>query len=423
MSRFLYTIREGAAFFRMVFSAGARSVRENSGLATMSVVLAFALWILVTDAENPTQERVLPVDIPVETVNLPDDVAVAGELQPVRLRVKVAEDVFDSLTEADFEATVDLEGLTVGEYELPVEVRTLTSRGGLRIETVLPERITVVLAQLTGKTVPVEVESIGEPPSGYTMSAPEPDDREVFVSGPQDAVDRVSGVIAEIDVDGKTETVDQAVRLSARDSRGILVQGVDLEPAVTQVRVEIEQQKFSRSVSVSPQLTGSPADGYNVVGVSVNPPVVTIRGDKVFIEGTVSVPTKPLGLQGATGDLVRTVSLDLPPGAELTGGVPVVTVTVTIAPAQGVMQFVVPLSATGLAGDLSIAGALPSVTVTLQGDLPALRELAPNDIAARVDLDGKDAGKHRLAVLVTVAEGIAVQSSTPAEVEIVLEKR
>jgi len=423
MGQLMKAVQESAAFLVKAFRAAAGSVSDNSGLAVMSVVLAFALWILVTDAENPTQERVLPVDIQVQPVNLPPDVALARELQTVRLRVKVAEDVFGSLTEADFEATMDLEGLTVGEYDLPVEVRTLTSRGGLRIEDVLPERINVQLAQLTGKGVPVVVEVNGQPPSGYSMSEPKADDAEVFVTGPQELVDQVTQATATIEVEGKTEEIDQAVRLTARDGRGVLVKGVELDPAFTQVQIEVEQQKYTRSVSVSPQLTGSPADGYNVVGVSVNPPLVTIRGDEAFIQGTVSVPTKPVGLQGADADIVRTVSLDLPSGAEVTGGVPVVTVTVKIEPARGVMQFSVPLSATGLSDDLSIAGALPTVTVTLLGDLPALRELTPNDIGARVDVGGADAGRHRLTVLVTAPEGIAVQSVAPAEVEVLLEKR
>jgi len=101
MGQLMKAVQESAAFLVKAFRAAAGSVSDNSGLAVMSVVLAFALWILVTDAENPTQERVLPVDIQVQPVNLPPDVALARELQTVRLRVKVAEDVCGRLTEAD----------------------------------------------------------------------------------------------------------------------------------------------------------------------------------------------------------------------------------------------------------------------------------------------------------------------------------
>src|SRR3990170_4684793 len=113
--------QEGGLFLLALVKPAARSVRENVGLAALSVVLAFALWIFVTDTENPTRTGVLPLDLTVEPVNVPADVALADELVTVRVRVRVAEDVWDSLTAADFEATVDLDGLSAGIYDLPVE--------------------------------------------------------------------------------------------------------------------------------------------------------------------------------------------------------------------------------------------------------------------------------------------------------------
>jgi len=351
------------------------------------------------------------------------DVAVADPLKPVRVRVRVAEDVFDSLTAADFEATVDLDGLTVGVYDLPVQVRPLTSRGGLRVEDVLPGTIPVRLAQLTTKSVAVSVEVQGQPPSGFTMDSPRLKDREVLVSGPQEKVDQVTQAVAVIDVDGRTEPVDQAVRLVPRDQRGFLVQGVELAPSITDVTINIEQQQFSRPLAVSPQLTGAPADGYNVVSVSTNPTVVTVLGSQAFIEGAVSIATRPVDIAGATEDVVRSVSLDLPSGASVTGGVPVVTVTVKIEPAYGLATFGVPVAATNLGEGLSIQGGLPSVQVTLYGPLPQMRTLGPTAVSVAVDLKDKDAGTHRLALKVTPPPGIEVRSVTPAEIDVVLEKR
>ena len=423
MEQITRAVRETVLILVALFRPAVRSARDNSGLAVLSVVLAFGLWIFVTDAENPTRTRVLPVDIAVEPVKVAPDVAVADPLKPVRVRVRVAEDVFDSLTAADFEATVDLDGLSVGVYDLPVQVRPLTSRGGLRVEDVLPGTIPVRLAQLTTKSVAVSVEVQGQPPSGFTMDSPRLKDREVLVSGPQEKVDQVTQAVAVIDVEGRTEPVDQAVRLVPRDQRGFLVQGVELAPSITDVTINIEQQQFSRPLAVSPQLTGAPADGYNVVSVSTNPTVVTVLGSQAFIEGAVSIATRPVDIAGATEDVVRSVSLDLPSGASVTGGVPVVTVTVKIEPAYGLATFGVPVAATNLGEGLSIQGSLPSVQVTLYGPLPQMRTLGPTDVSVTVDLKDKDAGTHRLALKVTPPAGIEVRSVTPAEIDVVLEKR
>ncbi len=423
MESIVRAIRETAAVLVALLRTTFRSVRENSGLAVLSIVLAFGLWIFVTDAENPTSVRVLPEDITVQPVNVPDDVAVDGQIPTVRVRVKVAEDVFESLDPADFEAVVNLEGLTVGDYTLPVEVRSLTGRGGLRVEGVLPEEIDVHLAPLTGKAVAVMIEVIGDPPSGYTMSNPEPSDQTVFVTGPQGQVDQVSQVVGTIDVSTKTEDIGQAVRLVARTNRGILVPGVSIDPGITQVEINIEQERFSRTMAVSPEISGTPEDGYNVVSVSVNPASVSVRGEQTFIEETVSISTKPVDVNGASEDVVRTVSLDLPAGAEVTGGVPVVTVTVKIEPSVGVLSFTVPLSATGIGDTLAIQGALATVTVALTGELPDLRALSPNDIRATLDLTDKAAGTFRVPVQVTPPAGMSVQSLTPTEVDVTLVSR
>jgi YbbR domain-containing protein len=421
MDSVLRAVQETAAAVGSALRTVFKSLSDNRGLAVVSVVLAFGTWIVVTDAENPTRERVLPVDLQVQPVNVPPDVAIAKPLQPVRVRVKVEDDVFDSLTEADFEATVDLDGLTVGAYELPVTVRPLTSRGGLRVENVLPDQIEVELAQLTGKLVPVVVEVEGSPPNGFSMETPEAEEEEVFVTGPQEKVDDVVRVVGVVDVTGRTETIEQAVKLAPRDAQNNLVQGVNLEPSATEVTIAIEEEKFSRSVAVSPTLTGTPAEGYNVVSVAVAPQTVTIRGEEAFIQGTVSIPTEAVDVDSESEDVVRTVSLDLPSGVEVTGGGSV-TVTVTIAPAQGTIELGSNINASGLGEGLSIVGALPAATVVVSGELPTLRGLSPADVAVFVDLAGKGAGAHRVPVQVRTPEGVTGQSVTPAEIDVTLEQ-
>ncbi len=410
-------------FLSSIVRPTARSLRDNKGLAALSIFLAFGLWIFVTQAESPSRTRVVPVDIVVEPIHVPDAIAVVKPLPAVRARVTVADNVFDTLTAANFQATVDLDGLTVGDYDLPVQVQPVNSPGGLRVEAVLPEKIHVTLAQLKSKAVPVVLTVAGGPASGYTMGSPVLADTTVIVSGPQEQVDQVTQATATIDVSGLTDNVDQSVRLVPRNDKGELVVGPTLTPPLTGVTIDIQQQKFSRSMAVSPQITGAPADGYNVVSVSVSPPAVTVTGTQAFIAGTSSVATKPIDIAGATADVIKTVSLDLASGTEVTGGPPTVTITVKIAPATGVFTFSVPVSAVNLGSTLNISGALPSVTVVLFGPLPVLEGLSPNDIPAVIDLSGDGAGTHKKQVSVTPPSGATVRSVTPAEIEILLEKR
>jgi len=415
-------LREIGLIAGALLRPAARSVRENSGLAVLSVVLAFGLWVFVTRAENPEQTRTLPIDIPVQAVNVPPDIAVPRDLQPVRVRVRVEENVIESLTRDDFQASVDLEALTVGEYERPVDVRELTTRGNLRIVEVLPPRIPVRLEQLLSKEVSVDLDMRGTPPADFALGATEVSIDTAVVSGPQRSVGGVTVAVAPVDIEGRTEPFEGAVRLEARDQQGVLVRDVEIEPRTVDVRIEIEQRTFSRALAVSPQLKGGPRQGYNVVGARVEPLIVTVFGSQAFIEEATTISTQPVDIEDATADVVRTVSLDLPPGVTVKGSVNV-TVTVRISPAPGQLTFAVPLTASGLSNDLNIVGALPPVQIFLFGPLPALLELNPNDLSASVDLDGKGAGTHKVKVNVSAPDGLEVRSISPEELEILLEQR
>ncbi|MFQ6020070.1 MAG: YbbR-like domain-containing protein [Dehalococcoidia bacterium] len=399
------------------------SLRGNASLAALSLVLAFSLWIFVTDTEDPTRAGVLPMDIPVEPVNVPPDMVVAGDIPEVRVRVEVAEDVFDTLRVEDFQATADLLGLQEGTHEVSVEVEALTGRGGLRVTQVIPDTVPLVLKPLFSRSVPVVVEISGSPASGHEMDEPELQPENIIVSGPEELVALVRDAVAEVDVTGLTSNLDRSFRLRASDGRGQAVEGVVLEPSVVGVRVPIRQVQVSRLLLVSPVLEGLPAEGYNLVGVAVEPPLVTAFGSVQALSNLSSVRTAEIDIDGATADVVRTVALDLPSDVTVAGGGDV-QVTARIAPALGQVTFQVTPTIDNLDAGLRIANApLPALALTLSGELPTLQSLQSDDIGAVLDLGGLDAGTHTVEPKLELPPGVTVVSQSPTDVTVELEER
>ena len=422
MERLRQLLREALGFLRELMWPTASSIRNNMGLVALSVVLGFALWIFVTDTQDPTRSGVLPFDLPVEAVNVPGDLALAGSPVNVRVRVEVADDAWNTLSAADFKATTDLDGLQAGTYDLAVRVEPLTGRGGLTVLQAIPDTVEVELKSLFSKSVAVSVNLEGSAPPGYETSVPQVDAESVLVTGTQDRVTLVNQAVATLDLTGRTEETAQALRLEARDSRGFLVEGVSLEPAFVNVSVEIAQTEFSRPLVVSPVVTGSPGAGYDVVSVSVEPPVATAFGPPSFVSEAATLRTQPIDITGATKDIVRTVALDLPVDVSVSGGTSV-TVTVRIQPAQGRLTLGVTAVAVGLGPEFTISGALPLVAVALLGELPTLQALRPNDIAATLNLSGLGAGAHEVTVSVSAPADALVASVSPETVTITLEPR
>jgi YbbR domain-containing protein len=315
---------------------------------------------------------------------------------------------------------VDLDDLQAGTYDLPVRVEPQTGRGNLRVIEVIPATVPVELKSLFSKSVSISVNLEAAPPPGYAAGVPEVDAETVLVTGTQDNVSRVTQAVATLDLSARTENTQQAVRLEPRDSRGFLVEGVALEPSVVNVSVTVEQVEFSRALVISPEVVGQPASGYNVVSVSSEPAVATVFGPQSFVGDAATIRTQPVDISGAEGDVVRTVSLDLPGGVSVSGGTSV-TVTVEIEPAQGRHTIAVTAVVSGLATDLSVSGPLPLIEVSLLGELPTLRELKPNDITATLNLSGLKAGTHQVKVDVSVPPGVTLAGASPGEVSLTLE--
>jgi YbbR domain-containing protein len=188
------------------------------------------------------------------------------------------------------------------------------------------------------------------------------------------------------------------------------------------VSVEISQTEFSRALVISPTVTGSPADGYNVVSVSAEPAVATVFGPQSFVGEAATIRTQPIDITDATEEVVRTVALDLPADVSVSGGTSV-TVTVKIEPAEGRRTLGITVAAVGLDADLSISGALPLVEVVLLGELPTLQGLRPNDVAATINLSGLGAGTHEIMVAVSAPAGASVAEVRPEKVSVTLEAR
>jgi YbbR domain-containing protein len=422
-------LREFFRVSRAVIAAVVGSVRGNFGLAVLSVALAFGVWMFIVDTEHPTRTGVFPVDIPVEPVNMPEGLTLGSPLGNVALRVEADEDIWDQLVASDFKATVNLLGAQIGTQDVEVQVELLGERKGLRIIEVIPTvhsqgappgTVRVELKPMVSQVVPVSLDLVGSPPMGYELSTPNVEPVQVVVSGPEDLVSRVEAAVASVDLSGVVSDVRQTYSLEPHDDSGFIVAGVTLDPSSVDIEITVEQKRFSRLVVVSPSLEGSPAAGYNVTSVELDPTSVTLLGPLELLNVTSFVVTDEIDITGATNDVTRIVNIvGVPRGVSVTSST--VTVRVSIAAGEGEATFGVAPQWTGVASGLRVVSVTSLVQVTLQGELPTLRNVSPDQVTVSVDLSDLAAGSHRLEPQVEAPGGLQVADISPTSVEVVLE--
>jgi YbbR domain-containing protein len=399
------------------------SLRNNWGTGLLSVGLAVALWVFVTSEENPDRTERVPGAVPINVVNVPEGQAVFSLSEPsVVVRSRAPESVHETLTAEDFEATVDLSGVTSRTATVRVEVESNESRA--EVVDVTPADVTVTLESITTRTVPVETDLVGTPPPGYDIGAITVDPIGVEVTGPESLVGEalLESVIAEVNLTGVRNDIQQTVLLEPRDAGGNVIAGVDVEPESARVSVTILQIEQTRRFAVRPVIEGSPAPGYNVSLIGVQPALVEVTGSAEAlsaIDGIIGIPTDAISIEGATESIEgRSVALQLPEG--VSSQVNSVTVTVSIVPARGQQVFSVVPRLNGLDANLMGILAPSSVQVILSGELPVLQGLNPEDIAVTVNVSGRDAGTYNLPVSVQAPAGSVLVSFTPAQVRVTL---
>jgi YbbR domain-containing protein len=402
----------------LVFGRGFGSLRANIGLGLLSLALAVTLWAFVTEEETPTRTDFFSGAIPVETVNVPEGLAVAAVSDAaVSVKVTAPEATWDDLTIEDFRAVADLS--TAKARENTVTLRFESKRRRVDVQEVSPPRVTVTLEPVTTKVVPVTVKLIGTPPLGYATSPGKTTPEQVEVTGAESLVALVQEAVADVNVQGVRVSLEQTFPVVPRDGRGGDIGGVTLNPDTVEVVLPIVQREITQAYVVTPLLRGVPSDGFNITSISVEPAFVVITGTIEALQSLTMVATDEVDIDGAASDVVRAAKLQLAPGVTVSGG-DTVTVRVSVSPAQGEITLGLTPSVEGLEPGLRAELATTLVEVRVSGEIPVLRSLSPTSLTAVVDASGLGEGQHTLPVQVTVPQGVQVVGVEPPNVIVTL---
>lgn len=251
--------------------AGTSRNSSNIGLKIISVFLALLLWAYIANENQGTASRQTN-GVSLHYTNLGDGLVVNGPEQ-------VAVTLWGSFRETgEVVAYVDLNGLGEGNYELPVQVKTVK---GAMFASVQPDKVAVVLKRTTRHEFKVGYRVAQGQPAGYQLLDVVFVPDRCLVSGDDSALKKVNQVIALLQLGNTKESTTSRVRLTAVDANGnAMDKGIRITPAQLEVYVAVAPAQTTKNVDVTPQLKGKLADGFQVQDVRVTPSDVTLRGSE-----------------------------------------------------------------------------------------------------------------------------------------------
>ena len=410
---------EGRALVTALARRGFATVRRTPGLLLIALALAIAIWVFVTEEENPTRSGLFPSRIEVEPVNVGQSLVVANVLPSVDVRIQAPEDRWDDLSSANFRAIVDLNGLNAREQTVLVRVEVSGVRG-VRVLTVDPPTVEVNLEDIVSRIVSVQPRLVGSVPRGFEVEQVITDRLTVEVSGPETLVALVERAEADVIVSGLAVSIEELAQLIARGEGGGEISGVSIEPPAVTVTVTIQQTALTRAVPLELSIVGEPALGYRLIGVAIQPAVVSVEGTFDTLQAIDSISLGQVVLDGKFEDETLTLAPDLPAG--VIAAVPAeVKVTLSFGPVQGSTFLILVPEAPDVPEGLIANLGDQLVTVVLDGPLPVLNSLVAGDVRVEVDLTGLAAGAAEVVVRVFAPDEVSVREVRPAQLSVTLE--
>ena len=402
-----------------------RILLRNWHLKLSAVLLATVLYTgLVFSgqfSESSIQVRVEQANVP------PNSFVLSGDVGFVEVTYRTTTELAPSVTAAAFVARVDLSGYDMDRAPEPqvLEIEVNPVSEGIEVTAVEPSSVRVELDRVESRTVPVEVDT-GTIPEGIEIDDPVVSHDEVQVRGPASVVDRVDHALAPIAIQTAALDFNEPVNLVAVDIEGQPVDAgrIDIEPETVSVQVDVRFTETTQTVPVRPDISGTPAAGFALETLSIEPSLVTLRGLPQALAGVSEVLTEPLSIAGASGDQTFEVELVLPADTRLADEsetTSAITVTAGIVPSVSSRTFVVGIVCEG-AGTNACLPAIDQVTLTLSGPGGALSGLAAADVTPTLDVSGLAPGTYDVQPTIgALPDGVELLALTPGTISVTIE--
>lgn len=412
---------------------GVRSIVLRAFLA---FGLSFALWLFVSFSENP-EETARFEDLTLQIVGLAEDMVIVDanglpttSFPFVDVTLRTDRRQRSELRPVDIRVVADLSNLGPGDHLVPINVQPTRSNLSFSVPAggIEPSAIGIRIEPVETVTVPIRLEIVGSPPFSFERGDPEIRYNgnlidTVTVSGPQSRVVRVAAVRTVANIAQLRASYVAPLNLTPVDNNNQSVEGVQVRPATVTVVIPINPVVGLRLVPVSPIIIGSPAPGFAVTDIKVDPPLITLTGSSGPLDAINLLQTEAIDIANARETVVRIVPLIIPTGTSPAQGESnAVRVTVEITPITLPFQVRLPVKIVidGLDNGLLVTVSPEVVEITFAGTSTQLNALAAMPLKATINVSGLAPGAYQFPVQPLLPDGVSIVGEAPTVTVVII---
>lgn len=377
----------------------------------LSLLISFGLWFYVISVERTETEKTfrnIPVTFDGESVLEDRGLRLTSDTDiTVDLTLAGNRSTLNKLSKSDITVLVDLSKIReAGEKNLTYDVEITAGGlvGSIEVAKRDPVEIKLTVAQWASKDIPVVAAPTNEElmPEDYIIDWPnvkleynDADIESINVSGPKELIDQIAGAKVEVDMTGRTESVEQRLNVILCDQDGDALKGdlsaVAPTPYKLLVKVPVLMVKEVPIVMPEPLKGGglNPAD----VEIALEYESITVVGSPAMLAGVSTLTLDRIDLSKETDSFVdRVYTVDLPTGVRTTSGAEEVEVKVSLTlPPVEIKKLEIPTSQVerlNVPSDVFANIYEPKLQVWIRGRGTILSQIRETDIKVSVDLTG-----------------------------------
>ena len=178
-----------------------RYVFHNFGLKIMSLLLATALWLIISRDERPAE---VAVRAPIVFQNVPPNLEISSESAPeAQIRVRGPERVIRQLRSNEVQAEIDLADATAQERTFDLTAQQVRHPRELAVVQVVPSQLHLAFDTRLTRDVEVHPRVTGNFANGEQIVKVDSDPARVTITGPRHHVEKIDAATTDpIDATG-----------------------------------------------------------------------------------------------------------------------------------------------------------------------------------------------------------------------------
>jgi len=296
--------------------------------------------------------------------------------------------------------------------DLPVKIICLTAA----VILLLFHRINMLTERFISVPLHVSV------PSGYAIAASYPKSVRVTLRGEEESIFPIleEDIEASVSLEGhKSAGVFRSQVKVAKKGTAVGVEPLEVKVEPQEIVFTLER-KVEKTVSLIPDIKGSPAYGFELVQYSLSPQTVAVRGPQSVIQGIRALSTEEIDLTGRAGNFTQKVKVNLPNPLISLAGEPSVEFRGSVQEALVSRQWDgVEIVCIDLPSGFRLKESLPSGSVKVQGSQLSVEGLKPEQVRLILDCSTvRRQGTQTLHPKPEVPDNITVSDFSPRELSV-----